>query len=281
MQAIKYCLISVQLLMVLNGCSSDKPVEISEKIEIAVSFSTYKNFVNEVGGDKVDVISMLPSGISPPEFDPIPSSLMKLAGAKYYLGVGDFFEFEKIWIEKLKGVNPSVKVYDTSKDLEELDHNHHVWNGTDEVKIITRNIKNILCAVDSSNKTYYEENYKSYIEKLDSVDQFVKKQFASLKHRTILTYHPAWLYYAETYGLEQLSVEDHGREPNTKDLMELIIKARQLKLKAVFIQPQFSSNTAEVIARDINAELVVIDPLPDNFIENLIDITNKIMRYAP
>lgn len=281
MQAIKYCLISVQVLMAVNGCVSEKPVVVSDKTQIAVSFSTYKNFVEVIGGEKVEVISMLPSGISPAEYDPIPTSLMTLSKAEYYFSVGNFFEFEKIWIEKLKGVNSSIIIHDTSEDVEEVHHNHHVWNGTSEVKTITNNIKNILCGIDSANKNYYESNYAKYLSKLDSVDNYVIKQFEELKNLTILTYHPAWLYYAETYGLEQLSVEDHGKEPNTKDLIELIKKARELKLRAVFIQPQFSSNTAEVIARDINAELVVIDPLPENFINNLVDITDKIVRYAP
>jgi zinc transport system substrate-binding protein len=117
------------------------------------------------------------------------------------------------------------------------------------------------------------------MKEIDSVDALVREKLAGIKQNTIITYHPAWTYFTDSYGLKQISIEDHGRQPNANDLALLVKKAKKLGIKAVFIQPQFDNNTAKIIANEIGAELVEIDPLPEDFLANIVDITNKIVKY--
>jgi zinc transport system substrate-binding protein len=264
--------------VLFTGCGSKKNVETSG-LKISVSIPTYKGITERIGGTKTDVVCLLRPGINPEEFDPSPDILKSAAGSDLYIRVGDFFDFENIWLGKITALNKELKIFDSSTGINEIDHNHHVWNGTGEVKIIAKNIYEKLKTIDPENADYYSINYKKYISDVDSVDEYVKEKLSGLKIKTILTYHPAWTYFAASYGLDQISIEDHGKMPRTKDLTKLVNKAKDLGLKAIFVQPQFDNNTARIIAGEIGAKLIEIDPLPENFLTNLVDIADKIEKY--
>ena len=265
-------------IIFLSGCEQGR-TEKNEKIKITVSIPTYKNISEKIGGNKVEAICLLRPGINPEEFDPAPDILKTASQSDLYIRVGKFFDFENIWLNKITALKKNLKIFDSSEGIIEKDHNHHVWNGTAEVKKIAGNICEKLSELDPRNADFYSANYKKYLAEIDSVDLYVRERLSTLKVKTILTYHPAWSYYAAGYGLNQISIEDHGKMPKTKDLTKLVNSARDLGIKAIYIQPQFDNNTAKIIAGEIGARLVEINPLPDDFLANLIDITNKIKKY--
>ena len=82
-------------------------------------------------------------------------------------------------------------------------------------------------------------------------------------------YHPAWGYFADTYGLEQIPVEVEGKEPAAKQLADLIETAKANQIKVVFVEPRISQKTAESLAKEIGAKVVAIDPLGKDYVENL------------
>ena len=261
----------------LISCSSE--VKRDSKLKIAVSVPTYVDIVHQIGKDKVDVFSLLPPGVNPHDIDITPAQLQKLTSSDLYIRVGNFFNMEEIVLKKIEGLGDSLKIFDSSNGVEVKYNNPHVWNGIKEVRRISGNIVAELSKIDPANKDFYEENFRSYASKIDSASAMIREKLTGLRTNVIITYHPALLYFADSFGLVEISIEKHGHEPNAKDIADLINKAKRFMAKAVYIQPQFENNTAKVVADELKADLVVIDPLPGNFLQNAWDIADKIAKY--
>jgi len=91
-----------------------------------------------------------------------------------------------------------------------------------------------------------------------------------------MVFHPSWGYFAKRYELEQISIEIEGKEPKPNELVELIEEAKKHDIKIIFVSPQFSQKSAEAISKNIGANVVAIDPLSDNWNENLQKVATQI-----
>ncbi len=89
-------------------------------------------------------------------------------------------------------------------------------------------------------------------------------------------FHPAWGYFARAYGLEQLAVEFEGKEPGPRALAELVDILEREGIRTVFAQKQFSSNLVEVLAAEIDGTVVVLDPLAEDYLDNLLEAARAI-----
>jgi zinc transport system substrate-binding protein len=88
-------------------------------------------------------------------------------------------------------------------------------------------------------------------------------------------FHPAWGYFAHAYGLTQVPVEIEGKEPKPAQLKALIQHAREEGIKVIFVQPQFSSKSAKLVAREIGGEVAFVDPLAEDWSANLREVADK------
>ena len=88
-------------------------------------------------------------------------------------------------------------------------------------------------------------------------------------NRKILVFHPAWTYFAREYGLEQIAVEEDGKEPTLRSMEALINQAKKSGIKVIFASPEFDTKSAEVIASEIGGEVVLISPLPQDYIADM------------
>ena len=95
--------------------------------------------------------------------------------------------------------------------------------------------------------------------------------------KMFLTYHPAWGYLADRYGLQQIAIEEDGKEPTAQHLAEIIDIARENDLYVVFVSPGFSTRSAEEIAGELGGELVEIDPLAKEYISNLRYVADQLV----
>jgi zinc transport system substrate-binding protein len=84
-----------------------------------------------------------------------------------------------------------------------------------------------------------------------------------------LVFHPAWGYFADSYGLTQVPIEHEGKEPGARALVALIDQAKREKINVVFVQPQFDKRSANQVARAINGQVIAVDPLAENYVDNL------------
>ena len=90
-----------------------------------------------------------------------------------------------------------------------------------------------------------------------------------------MVFHPAWGYFDDAYGLQQVPIEIEGKDPKPAQLKSLIQHARESDIKVIFVQPQFSTKSASVVAREIGGQVVLVDPLAENWMANMREVAAK------
>lgn len=275
------------LCMALPACSQkDTP---TDKIHIVVSILPLAEFTEKIGGNKVDVSVMIPPGASPHSYEPRPEQFTRLSKAQLYVKVGTPVEFELVWLEKILSTNKDISVCNGSRGIELIttnpDHgpgenrnatniDPHVWLSPKNAKVIVENICSALITMDPDNQLFYQRNRKQYLSELEGLDQDITAVLQKKKARKFMTYHPAWGYFAKTYNLDQIPVEFEGKHPTAKRLQKLIKQAREENIRIILASPQFNTKSAEVIAREIQGQVILIDPLEKEYIANLKKIAS-------
>jgi zinc transport system substrate-binding protein len=249
----------------------------SGKMVVAVTILPQAGFVENIGGDKVEVVVMVPPGASPHTYEVTPGQMTKLSNAKMYAKVGSPVEFELAWMDKLIAVNKSMLVVDcsrgiefmTSADPDESGQDPHIWLSVKNARVMVQNICDGLVQVDAANKSYYEENCADYLEKLTELDSELAEDLSGVKNRSFIVFHPAFGYFARDYNLKQIAVEQGGKEPDADYIVRLIEEAKEQGIRVIFVSPQYSTKSAESIAREIGGKVVIIDSLAKDFIGNM------------
>ena len=285
------------------------------KVKTFVSIAPQHYFVQKIGGELVDVSVLVPSGADPHTYEPKPRQMAELAKTAVYFAVG--IDFEKAWMKRIAATSPGMRVIQTDSGIEKIAiathhhgepdktgsgspdrkkpahrhdkaHNHsegapdpHVWLSPELVKIQAKHIAEALIAVDSANRTRYEENHAAFLREIETLDAELKALFAGSPGARFMVFHPSWNYFAQAYGLQQVPIEIEGKDPKPAQLQELILHAREQGIKVVFVQPQFSSKNAEMVAREIGGEVVTADPLAADWTENLRTVGRKFKAAFP
>ncbi len=254
------------------------------RIPVFVSIVPQKYFVEQIGKDRVAVRVMVQPGASPATYEPKPRQMAQISIARVYFAVG--VPFENAWLKKIAAANPKMKVVHTDREIEKIPmatHDHHeaqtghkrgipdphIWLSPQLVKIQAHAILTALQEIDSSHGGEYTANYQQFVSKIDRLDAELKKLFAGRKGSQFMVFHPAWGYFAQAYGLEQVPVEIEGKNPKPAQLNALIDHARKQDIRVVFVQPQFSAQSAEVVAKGIRGRVAFADPLAEDWMANL------------
>jgi zinc transport system substrate-binding protein len=275
----------------------------ADKVPVFVSIVPQKYFVQQIGKDRVDVQVMVQPGASPHTYEPRPGQMKALSNAKIYFAVGD--AFENVWLKKFAAANPNMKIVHTDHGIQKLpmaDHHHshaknekqaegkhahgdhrhkeggldpHIWLSPPLVKIQAQSIASALQEIDPSHRTVYEANHREFVSRIDELDAGLKAMFEGKRGLRFMVFHPAWGYFAHAYGLEQVPVEVEGKDPKPAQLKALIEHARGKGIRVVFVQPQFSSKSAELIAKEIGGQVAFADPLAENWAANLREVAEK------
>jgi zinc transport system substrate-binding protein len=152
----------------------------------------------------------------------------------------------------------------------------HIWLDPDLVKVQARTIADALIRVDPEGQEYYEKNYEQFRSDLNTLDEKLERALKPVNGKTFLVFHPAWGYFADAYGLKQVAVELEGKEPSARHMAKLIDRAESENVKVIFVQPQFSQSEAETIAKAIGGVVIPIDPLAEDYIENMEKVARKV-----
>lgn len=285
--------VSIVLVLVLviilsvSGISCERKEEASDKIGIVVTILPQVEFVQNVGGDRVDITVMVPPGANVHIYEPTPSQMTALSKAEMYAKVGSGIEFELVWMDKLIAINKDMLVVDCSKGIEirEMagEHEHgmrdpHIWMSPLNAQIMVSNICHGLMQVDPGNRTYYEQNRDAYLQKLTQLDQDIRDGLSGVTYRRFMVYHPAFGYFARDYNLTMIPIEEEGKEPTAAGLAHLITQAKRHNIKVIFAEPQFNPQSVEVIAEAIGGRVVFINPLADDYIANLRSLLDELVQ---
>lgn len=274
------------------------------KVAVFVSLVPQKYFVQQIGKDLVDIQVMIPAGADFHIYEPKPKQMVALTRARLYFAIG--IEFETAKLKRLSLANPEMIVVHTDQEIQKIpmaayhhrnkidsqraetesgqDKDHpassgldpHIWLSPPLVKKQGHVILTALQKIDPSHSSTYEVNYQEFVQEIEALDAELKKVFAAKRGFQFMVFHPAWGYFAQTYGLHQMPVEIEGKNPKPAQLRELIEHARENDIKVIFVQPQYSVRNAELIAREIGGQVVFADPLAEDWADNLRKVARQI-----
>lgn len=252
--------------------SSDKPI-------ITVTIEPQRYFVEALTHGYFKVVTMVPQGNSPETYDPTFQQMVNLSNSTAYFRIG-YIGFEQNWMHKLASNSPHLMFYDTSQHINLIKEGKgiektfkqrnseinqfepHVWTSPKNAQIILKNVLHILFSLDSFHKKVYAERYDSLQRHIAIVDSFVRKQLSNVSaNKTFAIYHPSLSYFARDYGLHQIAIEKEGKEPSPAQLENIISECKRAKVHVVFVQPEFDRRNAEIIAKQIGARVIPINPL--------------------
>lgn len=153
----------------------------------------------------------------------------------------------------------------------------HIWTSPRALQHMTANAYEAIHAL-WPDSVKYTENHARLQEQLAALDARTAGKIAASGVRYFIIYHPALTYYARDYGIRQVAIEADGKEPSAKQLTQVIRQAREDGVRRILYQSQFPASAVEIIARDIDAEYVEVDPLREDAIANIDAITDIITR---
>lgn len=280
----------ILLVMVLFFSCTQKS-DVKQKPVITVSILPQKYFVREIAGDRYDINVMIPPGVSPATYDPSPGHLKQLSKSLAYLRIG-YIGFENNWMKKLASVNKSMQIFDLSSGIDLITGKHHkadtkhhlhnidphIWMSPKTVKVIGSNIYTALKTLNPTDSLFYKNNYISFMQDIDSLDISISKSFEGLAGRKFFIYHPALTYFARDFRLEQIPVEYEGKSPSPAHLKQLINLAKEENIKTIFIQEQFDIENAKILAKEIQGQIIKINPLDENWTEQIMHITYQMQK---
>jgi zinc transport system substrate-binding protein len=280
-------------LLLLVLCGGFAGAAAAGPLPVYVSILPQRDFVQQIAKDRVAVEVMVLPGASPATYEPRAQQMAGLARAKIYFAVGA--PFEAVWLPRIAAANPAMRIIPTDAGISkralaahyhgpekhgDTDDDHgipdpHVWLSPPLVKIQAQAILDALVAVDPESRDFYEANWRNFVARLDALDQRLGQTFAQRRGMRFMVFHPAWGYFADAYGLVQMPIELEGKEPKPAALRELVDIARRHGIRVIFVQPQFSRRSAELVAREIGARVVEADPVPADWFANMNEVTAK------
>lgn len=266
----------------------------AEKNIVFVSILPQKFFIEKLIGDAITIEVMVAPGSNPVTYEPKPSQMRALSQSKAYFSIG--VPFERAWLNKLMAMNSSMTLIKTDEGIQKRvmpkghthhgkEHSHahddgdnsdpHIWLSPKLVVTQVQTIKLALQKLFPEYSEIIEANHILFLGEIAQVQQQISKTLVTKNDLPFLVFHPSWGYFADEFGLHQISVEIEGKEPKPSQMGQLIQICRHEDIHVIFAQPQFSTKSAQLIAREINGEVLLIDPLKEDWLANMIYVAEQ------
>ena len=274
MKRLLYIFCSV-LLLLAAGCGAPKAEKPDEgKLPVVASFYAMKEITQAIGGDKVDVRTLIPEGTEPHEFQPTTRSMKDLSRARVLviqgLGMEPWAE-EMVKAAENKDLVQVVAAQQVqpiqNEEKEEIrehgQYDPHAWLSPSCAQLEARAIADGLAKADPANRAYYEANADKFIARLQTLEDKYKEKFRQVHRKDFVTGHAAFAYVCRDFGLEQSSVEGvfASGEPNARQLAALVEFCRERGVKTIFTEAAVSPKTSQSLAREVGAKVVPIHTL--------------------
>ena len=266
--------------------TTKQEVALENKLNVVTSVAPITNIVHNIGGDKINLVGLVPEGVNSHNFELKPSDTIKINDVNLVIidGLNLESNIEKI-AENVISKNPSIQllklgdntitkdewIFDFSFPKEKGDPNPHLWLNVEYAMNFANLTSDKLIKMDPTNSQYYIQNTKKYSNLLKQLDNGIKKSIETipLENRKLLTYHDSWAYFALRYGMTVIGAIQASdfNDPSPKDVAELIDQVRVEKVPAIFASEVFPTNLVDQIAKEGNVTVVETlsdDDLPGN-----------------
>ena len=250
------------VLMVTAGtlfsCSSAKNDNANK---ITVSIEPLRYLTEQIVGDRFEVVTMVPKGSSPETYEPTARQMADLSESILYIKVGEL-GFERTWMPRLTSNAPHITVVNSSEGItSHIGDDPHSWMSARNAIIMAHNIYEAVKRIDVKDSVFFRQRLDSLCNVIHATDKYIRQTTAQAHCKSFIIYHPALTYFASDYGLEQLALEEHGRESSAAELEQIISTARAKGVKTMFIQREFANRNVDIITNTIGARKVEINPL--------------------
>lgn len=270
------CLYPLLLCLLLVSCSSKKNNQ--ERI-INVTIEPERFLAEAIAGDKYTVNTIVPKGSNPEIYEPSPEQLVKLSEGSIYLRIGQI-GFEQIWMDRIRQNAPDMRIYDLSEGIIRPEKGKyvdpHIWTSVKNMRIMAQHLVEILAKEDPENGEYYRKRAAALTAELKKMDVAFGNQLKSVPNRSFLIYHPTLTYFAKDYNLDQIAIEKEDKEPTPFTVKETINECKRKHVRLILLQKEFDIKNTQMIARQLDAQIVQFDPLAYNWPETMRQVVNAI-----
>lgn len=290
---MRYILWLAVIVCIFSGCSS---VAKTDENTVFVTIEPLRYLTEQVAGSQWKVVTMVPEGSSPETYDPTPVQLVQLSGSRAFFAVG-YLGFEKQWLDNIKENAKGVAFYNTGDGIELIEGHHHhhhhdgdeddddeneegvdphIWTTPKNALQMARNICSAFCQMDAAHAEDYQHNLMELEKTIMKTDSAIRQQCAQGVQPAFAIYHPSLTYFAKDYGIQQICIEEDGKEPSPSQLQSLVKKCRENQVRTIFIQAEFNTQNAETLAKEIGAQLVPINPLSYDWNGQMLNIIQSL-----
>ncbi len=276
-------------------------------VNVAVGIVPEATFVKAVAGELADVVTMIPSGYSPANYQPTAMEMQALSDAAVYFTLQMPTEQANI-LPKVLDFNPDIKIvdlreasaavypllvldededhdeaHDEDHDESSGDHEHtgvdpHLWLSPKRAIVMVQTIADELAEIDQANAETYQGNAAAYIAKLQVLDADIQEKTAALASKSFIIYHGAYGYFSDDYGLTMIAIEIQGKQATAEELQQVIDTARENNITTVFYQAEFDDHQAATVAEEIGGTVAQVAPLSPDYIQSLEDFVNALAQ---
>jgi manganese/iron transport system substrate-binding protein len=266
---IRRVAVAVAGIVLLGGCAV-APQKPTGRLRVATTIGVLADWARQVGGDRVEVTSILSGNESPHTYEIKPADVKTVADARILFKVGLGMEE---WLDPAvqNSGNKTLVVVGAATGLADIvqgdEHdgsgNPHIWLDPEYAKAGIENLVTALVKLDPKGESLYRKREAAYFVRLDSLSAAISAQFAGLSDRRLITYHDAWPYFARRFGLDIIATVEPipGQEPSAKELARLVDLIRREHIRVITTEPQLPSALPNMLAGETGVKVVVLNPL--------------------
>lgn len=268
--------------LMLSACGNDSTSTEDEsgKMVVAVSIVPETTLAKAVCGDLAEVITMIPPGSSPENYEPTPQQMVQFSESSIYFSIGVPTEgtaiLPNVGDVKVVHLEKAVSQAYPDRTFESGERDPHIWLSPKRAVVMVQAIADEMSVIDAQNKDTYQKNASDYIAKLSALDKNISSVLSDMTNKKIVVFHPAFGYLADDYGLEMFALEEEGKEATPQHLQEMIDLAKAENIKVIFYQEEIDSSQSKAYAEEIGGKTTQLSPLSADYIENLQKMADTI-----
>jgi len=276
------------------ACGATEPPESSGRLNVATSIPPHTWLIERIGGEAVEVHTMLRPGESPTTHQPSDLQVSRVLASTVFFSAGVPFE-SGAWFDALDGILEIVALEDgvATRIMKAHSHDHadppgtrmrktpgidpHAWLSPRRLMMQARTVSVTLGRLDPDHAADFTANLETLLADLADLDRWIQTTLAPYRGRAFVVFHPSWGYFADDYGLDQIAIEIEGKQPTDAELTNIERQTTASGITVVFVQPQIAGKAAQALAGAISARVETLDPLAPDVSANLRQVTNAIV----